>query len=405
MNRTAKGMMVMLCLLAAIPGMATAKDVSLGGMLRSYVGVRAIEADTAVAEQTADLTFEGWGDQTHAVANPYVYVDADSELEIGIREAYADLYFDEFDLRVGKQAIVWGQAEGAFITDIVSPRDLRSFILADFREIRQGVFSFKADYYAGPYVFEGIWIPLFVPTVFPDSTSIWAQSPSGFTVSAAELPDRSLSNSEWFGKVSYFGPKANWEIMGGYTWTDEPYLLGFSSPGNASQEYGRYTIVGGSFSTQAGPVVVRSETAVSLDKPFSALSLPSLSVERHDQIQSLVGLDWRLWGIEMSSQYIVTAITGYDGTLVSQGTEVAEVDQILTLRLQDTYLSDRLTARIFGYFSLDSFDLLLRPYLSWSFEDGVLLEGGAEVFLGDDDGYFGKFADNSLGYLSLRWYF
>jgi hypothetical protein len=405
---SSKMMVFMIFILVGIPSLAMANDVSLSGMVRSYTGVRFSEADTAVNEQTLDFNLEGWGDKTHAVVNPYVYINPNAELDMGIREAYLDLFFEDFDLRIGKQVIVWGQAEGAFITDIVSPRNLRSFILADFREIRQGVSSFKADYYAGSFTFEGIWIPVFVPTVFPDSDSMWVRTSSllsGVTVSDASLPDTSLSNSEWFGKVSYFGSKVNWELMGGYAWTDEPYITGFSS-GVATQAYGRYTVLGGSLNTSVGPVAVRSEAAAYLDKPFSALSSSySLSVEKHDQIQGLVGFDWRLWGVDMSSQYIVSAVMDYEGTLVSQGLEVAEVDQTVTLRLQDTYFSDRLTVRLFGYFSLDSFDALLRPYLSWSLEDGVLLEGGAEIFLGEEDGYFGGYADNSLVYLSLRWYF
>jgi hypothetical protein len=399
----------MVFLLVGMSSLVMANDVSLSGMLRSYTGVRFSEADTAVNEQTLDFTLEGWGDKTHAVVNPYVYIDSNEELDMGIREAYLDLFFEDFDLRIGKQVIVWGQAEGAFITDIVSPRNLRSFILADFREIRQGVSSFKVDYYAGSFVFEGIWIPVFVPTIFPDSDSLWTRSSSlfsGVTVVAADLPDSSLSNSEWFGKMSYLGSKVNWELMGGYTWTDEPYISGFNTSGEAEQEYGRYTVLGGSFNTSVGPVVVRSEASAYLDKPFSALSSSySLSVEKHDQIQGLIGFDWRLGGVDMSSQYIVSAVMDYEGTLISQGFEIAQIDQMVTLRLQDTYFSDRLTARMFGYFSLDSFDMLLRPYVSWSFEDGVLLEGGAEIFLGEDDGYFGGYKDNSLVYLSLRWYF
>ena len=50
-------------------------------------------------------------------------------------------------------------------------------------------------------------------------------------------------------------------------------------------------------------------------------------------------------------------------------------------------------------------DGLLRPSVSYSIEDGVEIETGAELFFGDDEGSFGQYADNSLAYVSLRWYF
>ena len=58
-----------------------------------------------------------------------------------------DLYFDNFDLRIGKQQIIYGKAEGVFITDVVSPKDLREFLLPDFEEIRMGITAAKLSYF------------------------------------------------------------------------------------------------------------------------------------------------------------------------------------------------------------------------------------------------------------------
>jgi len=406
-------------ILVTVTGIS-AKDVDLRGMVRSYTGFRFSEQDIAVNEQTIDLTLEGWGDMTRLVINPYVYVGTSSEPELGIREAYVDIFFDNADLRVGKQAIIWGQAEGAFITDIVSPRDMRSFILADFREIRKGVPAVKADYYAGSYTFEGIWIPRFVPTSMPGKDSMWIQKMDlkpGVTITPQPVdpPAFDLKNSEVFGKVQYFGPRISWEVMGGYAWTDTPYVTGVSptnppAPGkaNANQDYGRYKVVGGSLSTAIGPVVLRSEAAVYLDKPFSVITpgspLPSIDVENHHQVQALAGLDWGLWGIEMSAQYILSYIHDFKDGMIEQGKMLSEFDHTFTFRVVDTFLDDRLTAKVFVYFEADPLNALIRPSLTWSIEDGVLIEGGVELFVGSE-GTFGSYKDNSLAFVALRWYF
>jgi len=39
-------------------------------------------------------------------------------------------------VRLGRQQIVWGEAIGTFVTDVVNPKDFREFVLPDFSELR-----------------------------------------------------------------------------------------------------------------------------------------------------------------------------------------------------------------------------------------------------------------------------
>ncbi|NBK20656.1 MAG: hypothetical protein EOM68_01360, partial [Spirochaetia bacterium] len=211
----------------------SAKDIEFNGMLRDYIAYTFEDSAFAVHEQTLDLTLAGWGENTHMVVNPTIYMGDNKALSLGIREAYVDFFLENADIRVGKQAIIWGEAEGAFITDLVSPRDMRSFILADFKEIRKGVPAIKIDYYKDAFTFEGIWIAKFIPTSMPETGSMWAKkmgmvedNPAAFANAEfkLEMPENTLKNSEVFGKVSHFGSTANWALMGGYAFTDEPYI-------------------------------------------------------------------------------------------------------------------------------------------------------------------------------------
>lgn len=401
---------------------ADAKDIELRGMLRSYTGVRLNEdgADIPVNEQTVDLSLEGWGDMTQITINPYGYVGADPSdgIDLGVREAYIDFFFPSMDLRVGKQAVVWGEAEGAFITDIVSPQDMRSFILADFREIRMGIPAVRADYYEGPFTFEAVWVPTFTPTQPPAADSIWAVQPD---LSQAPLPvsddlefieegvDKDLENSEIFGKISYFGSEINAEVMAGWAWDDLPLITGIDTSdqkiNTIYQGYERFGVFGGSLSTTFGSTVFRSEAAAYLNKSFTVEeAADQVGADQYNQLHALAGLDWSIGGITMSSQYIFQYIHDYDTEIMM----AEEFDNTLTFMVQDSYLSDTLTAKLFSYLGMgafDSFDALLRPSLTWKFEDGVNIETGAEIFIGDDDGNFGQYKDNSLVYAAVSWYF
>lgn len=400
-------LLILMAMGMLLPNILTAKDIDFTGMLRSYTGARLSEGDVPITEQTSDIKMEGWGDITHIIANPYAYIGADGEPEIGVREAYIDLYFSSIDIRVGKQAIVWGEAEGAFITDIVSPQDLRSFILSDFTEIRMGVPAVKAEYFAGPFTIEAVWLPRFVPTNQPDNESIWSTEQMSM-MSNAELPDDDLENSEFFGKVSYFGSAFNGELMAGYAWDDNPVLEGSAPAPTALHE--RYTVVGGSFSTTIASVVLRTEAAVYLDRAFTTVESvgpPTVfATSDHHQLHGLAGLDWSLFGIDMSAQYILQYIHDHDAALVAD-----EYDHTATFRMRDSNITETLTWELFGYLGFDPEDFsgstnaLLRPSLTYSIEDGVEIQSGVEIFLGDESDKFGQYEDNTMAYVSLRWYF
>lgn len=106
----------------------------------------------------------------------------------------------------------------------------------------------------------------------------------------------------------------------------------------------------------------------------------------------------------MSGQYIVQYIHDYDDRIQTE-----EVEHTATFRMSDRFFSDTLTASFFAYAGIDpddpaDSDALLRPSLSYSIEDGVELNTGAEVFVGSA-GKFGQYSRNTMGYVALRWYF
>ena len=149
-------------------------NVRLNGFVRNYTGVFTNkDGDLSILQNTFNLNFSSRGDKIAFRVNPYTYHYFDKELELGLREAYMDMYFNNFDLRVGKQQIIWGKAEGVFITDVVAPKDLREFLLPDFDEIRLGITALKLNYYSGNSTLEAVWVPVFTPTRMPESGSMW----------------------------------------------------------------------------------------------------------------------------------------------------------------------------------------------------------------------------------------
>ena len=342
-----------------------------------------------------------------------VYQWPGEELEIGLRQAYVDIYWDSIDLRVGRQQIIWGKGDGVFITDVVSPKDLRRFILPDFEEIRRGVDAVKLDYYRGSGTLEAIWIPVFTPSRVPGEGSIWGRSPQfptepSFDLSAQDVA-ASLENSEVFGKYSHLSSAFDLEMMAGYAWDDEPalHMAAELDPDThemvsliVTPEHHRLPLAGGSFSTAVGGAVVRGEGAYYWGKHFATESpLIENGVLERDYIHYLLGIDWNLLGVNVSAQFVEELILDHDDSLASE-----ERTDWMTFLASDSYLNETLHLEFFSYVGLNDGDALLRPKVSYDMADGFEILVGADLFIGDE-GTFGAYDGNDSVYAKVRYSF
>jgi hypothetical protein len=92
-------------------------------------------------------------------------------LEARLVEAYADLYgfpVQGIDLRVGRQRIVWGPAEKVSVIDALDAYDLED--PADFGK-RLASDALKVSWYLEPVKVEGVFIPVFAPSLLPADVS------------------------------------------------------------------------------------------------------------------------------------------------------------------------------------------------------------------------------------------
>ena len=96
-----------------------AQNIDLSGFARTYEGVLVDNGDFSIIQQTLNLNFEKRGEKVAFKANPMIFMFNSDSFDFRMREIYLDLYFSNFDLRIGKQQIVWGKADGVFITDVV----------------------------------------------------------------------------------------------------------------------------------------------------------------------------------------------------------------------------------------------------------------------------------------------
>ena len=396
------------------------EKVNLSGFARTYEGVKVQDGDFSIIQQTMNLNFEKRGEKVALKANPMVYLYNSNKPEITMREIYADMYFKNFDLRVGKQQVVWGKADGVFITDIVSPLNLSEFLLPDFDEIRTGVIATKLDYYIGNSTFELIAIPQFTPTTRPDENSIWYIQPqfpvpATFDWSKSEISP-SLENSEIFAKWSAITSKIDFNLMGGYTWDDNPSMhvqkqFGINTATMPPKpmltnllitpQYHRLAVAGGSFSSEVKGFIVRGEAAYYNGKYFQTEDMQAEdALVQKDYINYVVGLDFSIGKVKMSTQFIQKYILDYsDGILEN------EINNMATIMARYDMMRETLHLELFSYVGITGEDALIRPKITYDFDDSFSILLGANIFTGNREGQFGQYQDNSMVYTKIKYNF
>ncbi|MCK5372294.1 MAG: hypothetical protein KAQ62_27220 [Cyclobacteriaceae bacterium] len=388
-----------------------AQSIDFSGYLRNYTGMLVGNGsnDFVILQNTFNLNIESRHDNSFFKVNPMIYHDFADSITFRLRESYMDFYFDNFDLRTGIQQIVWGKADGVFITDIVSPLDLFQFLLPEFDEIRIGVVGAKFDYYLGDNTFEIVWLPVFTPTKYADPNSVWAIEPTFPIIPTFDYSNEtvkpSLENSELFLKYSALTTYIDFEIMGGYMWDDNPTMFSSFVPDSTggmnliiSPEHMRLPIAGGSFSTTLGPVVLRGEGAYYWGKYYNTTT-PQIDngVIQKDYIHYMLGVDFTLWSINFSTQFIQTVIMDYEPILKPTPLVSGEYNTMMTYLARYSTLNETLTLEIFSYYDFGYDDALIRPRILYDYSDSINLQFGANIFTGTE-GIFGQYNKNDMIY-------
>ncbi len=407
-----------------------AQGLDFSGFARYYSGYKAFNGngDMTISQATFNFNVEKTTDFGHFKVNPMLYFRNSDSLSLYLREAYIDMYFNNFDLRIGKQQVIWGKADGVFITDIVSPKNLNEFLLPDFDEIRIGITAVKLDYYvADNHTIEAIWTPIFNPTIYPPQSSIWHPNMS-FGISLPNNPPividhskekitPSLENSEFYLKYSALTSAIDFEIMGAYMWDDDPvagkvvdFALQNGKPVpkkiTVFPEYHRLSLAGGSFSTTLGPFVLRGEAAYYFGKYFQTTNpMVEHGLVQKDYIHYLVGLDFTLWDVNFSGQFIQKAIMDYkDNELLETPMFKGQYNNMATFLARYSCLNETLTLEYFMYYDFNYDDALIRPRILYDYSDSINLQFGVNIFTGSE-GLFGQYDKNDMVYAKVYYNF
>ncbi len=332
------------------------------------------------------------------------------ETGIDIQEFWLEHVADNWDVRMGRQIIIWGQADGVQITDVISPPDLTESLTRDLDEIRMPVDAARLRILGDTVTSELIVIPVFKAAVYPQGDdNPWAigdgMAEGSVRFLPTEEPDTSLENTEIAVRVSGYFSGLDVAASVFYTWDDTPALHPVTGGENNTvslliqPKHHRLTIFGLGFSLPWSDFVFRGESAFYRGQ-YLACSSPVYQPLARDSIKWLAGADWTPGGNwTITAQLVGQSIFRYDTSLAAQQNSF-----LGTLNVSRKLMNERLTIANMLYFDCDNSGFYDRIKAEYEVTDGFHLSVGLDIFAGND-GQFKAYEDNSQAWIKAKYNF
>lgn len=339
-------------------------------------------------------------------------------VDFELRELFVQAPLGPVFLTVGKQQIVWGQADGLKVLDVVDPQDFREFILDDFEDSRIPLWSVHAEVPLGPVVADLVWIPDPSFHEIPEPGAVFAFTAprflppprEGFAPALRELerPRRLVADGDAGLRLSSHVAGMDLSLVYLYRYDDRPVFRG--EPGVSAlgptifftPEYERTHLVGGTFSSAFGDLTVRGEVALQTDRYLSTTDLREVdALVDEPELGTVLGLDW--YGFRdtlLSFQVFQSWILGSAPGILRDRLETT-----FTFLARRSFRHDRVRLEGIWLHDLNEGDGLLRPRVVVEVRDGVEAWLGADVFYGNADGVFGEFDAADRVVMGMRWGF
>jgi len=423
---------------------STAFAVEVSGMLKNQTAYGTAEETLQQQEWLLDAEFNRELYQGDLTAITRVRWDSDSSLNssqtssddsfsnesaafktgkeglVELRELYWQLATDDIYWRIGKQQVVWGEADGLKLLDKINPQSYREFTLDNFDDSRIPLWMVNAEINVGedsvlqallitdttgheladsnsPFAFTS---PLLVPQAIEGVPQAPASVP--IEIQNAQAPNDGLNDSDVGLRLVSF--VSGWDVSINYLYhyVDTPVVRA-SLQGNGilvQQEYERSHLLGGSASTSLGQWIVRTELAYETDQYLrSETSFPG--VIKTDLASYVVGLDWQGW----SDQFISLQVFQSHILENSSQTIQDKQDSKLSFMWESKFLNETLTLEALALYSINDEDGVNQVNLNYNYEANIDVYLGFDHFYGDSQGLFGQFDSSDRVIAGLNWGF
>jgi hypothetical protein len=312
-----------------------------------------------------------------------------------VREYYLNYFFENADLRVGKQIVRWGVVEGARVTDEINPLDFKEFILREVQDRYIPLNMVRLDYYLEASSVQFLWIPE-IKTHKP--APVGTEFEQFQFLPGLRVPESGIVNAEYALKYSFTAYDAEMAVSYFDTWDDFPAAFrsidnvgdqaSFESPEvNFTPEPPRLKIFGFAGSRAIAFGIWSLEAAYVKNKLFGTflgerdLVLPADVVGgeiQRDYYKWAANVDFSLLGFDLSLQYLRASILGYTDAIIADKHDVVHAAFV-----RRTLFNNALTAQILIIHFINDREWVIRPRGDILLSERIKLSLGADIMAGD----------------------
>ncbi len=352
-------------------------------------------------------------DTTYSLTHHYPSeVANDQRFSLMLRENYLDISAGDWDFRLGRQHVIWGEMVGLLFADVVSARDMRQFLLPEFDILRTPQWAARAEYFKNDFHAELLWIPLpsYDDIGKPGSEFYNYTLPVPAGVSTVyrneERPSRRLNSSNYGLRLSYL--RDGWDVAAfayrslSVAPTFYREIVTVPTPTAYFQaRHDRITQYGMTLGKDLGPVVLKAE-AVYTDGMKYQVTDPNDAdgVVPQKTLNWALGLDYtEIADTRINVQFFQSHFFNHSPDIIQSK------DENGYSLLVNRKFGNKVEAQVLFIASLNRSDWLLRPRLMWNFEKNWRLAVGADIFNGPPLGFFGRYDRSDRVYSELRYSF
>ncbi|MCB9026324.1 MAG: hypothetical protein H6625_08410 [Bdellovibrionaceae bacterium] len=323
-----------------------------------------------------------------------------------------DIYWKYFDnnwyLQLGYINIKWGNLIDTYVADVVSPKDLRDFILPRESSRDLPAIALKFNLNFEPHNFEVIWLPTpsvdkmsrYGSTFYPISSSLYAPN------TLVEEDPKSLDKDMGYG--------IRWNVTG----EDLAGSLFYLRSINREARFARTLLTGAIASVQQNhyPITRLGGTFdYTLDKykfHFEGVynQEDKVPTTLSNDVDGFVSLNNLHVGIQIQPyifsstnivlQYVIKSYMDYTPDLM-----VDENEQYASVMIEKFFENSRWSPKITAHFGTQRGDSLIRPRIQWVPVPNLNLILGYDLFEGDSTGQFGQFSMADRYYIETEYIF
>jgi hypothetical protein len=403
---------------------ASGLGLQLNGYFRGdvYLGKRidkdATEVKSGYGEGSLSLNAKkrDWGSGYGEIRFSSGYLDGSTGCDFTVREAYVNTYLGPLDIRLGHQIIMWGRADGINPTNNLTPRDMGIFSPVE-DDNRLANLALRTHLNFDPFRLEAVWVPFFAPSYFPTlnlpDNIVMSQQPdypdthvkngTGATRAHLLLPSFEMSISYLYGQAVF--PGAALEDMVMNAGAPPELTLAFSS-------YPHH-VVGADFSTVAGPIGIRGESAFKYPKDYEEFVHVPMP-----ELQYVLGVDHEFFSeLNVILQYVGKYVFDWEELESIAGPpsremvmqqiaqknrmisgQLEEIQHSGTVRFEWKMLQETLNLSLLSMYNFSTEELFLLPKVAYDIIDDLEVSVGGQLYLGPDDTLFGTIEESQSAY-------